>query len=806
MFPKTSGAASSRTRPVPSSSFASGDVAHADKRARPAAAVGGAAAAPHAAPAAPASRGGFSFGFAPDPSAAAAAEPVAAPALLPTPAIAAPVPSFAKYAVALRGWSAMGGLSLRTGDVVAVDWDQSTGFDLFVTVMAHVEGEGWRETAASGFVPPAVLRLVNPDSDVTTTHSHQPAATKPVGAAASAPVATAARAQANATAAAAIAAVPATADGDGLVLEYDSVFDAVERLTQHAHHVATPLDVDSSLASFVWPLTVGEFMSRVYSRKCLVVHSTGARLARLRGDFHGFDVAEMVNAASRLVVWMRALKTGAMQYLDAGPDVALNAYASGHTLYFNPETSTQDRYVRSLSRDLGIDFGTDKEGGGGDVEVFAVTTRHSTPWHFDAQDNFSVQLAGTKRWTVATSGQTNPLTNLHPRSTNRASVMSDFKVHCDANGRADGIPGADCDSEHRPVAALDAAPQESFIVRPGSVFYHPAGIWHKVDALDDEGSLSINISLDSLRWLDVIMARLAQRMHRVPRWRGRVLVPPQLGRGAAGNAQGAAMRLDFVRGTIRGMLDELKTVVGGLNAEDFAPPALLLDNRIGGGADGEDDDGEGGGGEKRKAATVAAATAAGVDSDAFPLHDADAIVALTALLNPVSRTATAGATEAVGASVSAGDVVLRRNPLVTVIPAEPPVATLQQLQQPTNAGGVLSHRGWEAHSGFGMQQGFQSQYCAQFYTARDSTPWVVQGKLRAADVHATVVAWARRNDSPVNAAGTVTLESVQKAAVAWVKEQTSSGDNVDVSAVEHAVLETVSMLVHVGALVVVPKA
>ncbi len=35
----------------------------------------------------------------------------------------------------------------------------------------------------------------------------------------------------------------------------------------------------------------------------------------------------------------------------------------------------------------------------------------------------------------------------------------------------------------------------------GSVMYHPAGVWHKVEALDD--SLSVNISLVGMTWADV---------------------------------------------------------------------------------------------------------------------------------------------------------------------------------------------------------------------------------------------------------------------------------------------------------------
>ena len=36
---------------------------------------------------------------------------------------------------------------------------------------------------------------------------------------------------------------------------------------------------------------------------------------------------------------------------------------------------------------------------------------------------------------------------------------------------------------------------------PGSLLYHPAGVWHSVEATDD--SLSVNISLVGMTWADV---------------------------------------------------------------------------------------------------------------------------------------------------------------------------------------------------------------------------------------------------------------------------------------------------------------
>ena len=83
-----------------------------------------------------------------------------------------------------------------------------------------------------------------------------------------------------------------------------------------------------------------------------------------------------------------------MQYLDVGsPDIALACYRAGYSLYFNPHPEIQKRYIKAICADLGMDFTSTIDGGiGGDIEIFAVNGRHCSPWHFDAQQNFTVQL------------------------------------------------------------------------------------------------------------------------------------------------------------------------------------------------------------------------------------------------------------------------------------------------------------------------------------------------------------------------------------------------------------------------------
>ncbi len=172
--------------------------------------------------------------------------------------------------------------------------------------------------------------------------------------------------------------------------QLDSVFAPARSLTLYPHFCTTPLTLEPGLDSFCWPLSTSQFLNEYYQRKALVVHATGQRLEQLEKDLHAFVVEDMIADASRLTVWMKT-QQGQMQYLEAGPDIALNCFRAGHSLYFNPSTEVQTKYISALAADLLHDFGAEKDGGiGGDLEIFAVQGRHATPWHFDAQENFTV--------------------------------------------------------------------------------------------------------------------------------------------------------------------------------------------------------------------------------------------------------------------------------------------------------------------------------------------------------------------------------------------------------------------------------
>ncbi|KNC86841.1 hypothetical protein SARC_01034 [Sphaeroforma arctica JP610] len=415
-----------------------------------------------------------------------------------------------------------------TGKVVKeryynIIWEKSSDFSLCVTDSSNVdivgpEGHVGREY----FVPPSVVRLVRSRTDEKSQTLKND-----------------------------------TVTNTDSILHYDSTWlKASCVLGYDLPYSNTPSLLEPGLECFVWPLSADTFMKNVFQQKALVVHGTGQRLEELRKDFHDLDVEEMVQEASRVVVWMKT-KQGKMQYIDAGPDIAINCYRAGHTLYFNPSLDVQRKYFDALTDSLGmkcIDFGMNRvDDFGGDIEIFAVDRAHDTPWHFDAQENFTIQLRGTKRWSVCKSDLKDIVTNLHPDSTNIEAVYNDYKTHSGYTGTRPTAPKEGIDDIY------------TFVLRPGSILYAPAGMWHRVQCEnEDGGSLSMNFSVDGRRWADLFASRLQPLLWKNAGWRGRI----------------QDMNPKKARETLNGLLEKLKDTVSRLTADDFLPPAILDSNAV----------------------------------------------------------------------------------------------------------------------------------------------------------------------------------------------------------------------------------
>lgn len=404
------------------------------------------------------------------------------------------VESEQRYALVTESRHAAGGFSLPAGSVVEIDWVKSTINEAYVrqVQLPTTQQQNDSQTLSrksKGFVPLSILRLLSPNTLSSSLPMSKPGVAK---------------------------FTSAYREGPSLV-ELDTMFEHTLTLPSQSssatlpprfprHYCQTPLTIEPSLESFIWPFTRDYFMQSVYSKKCLVIHSAFSRLKQIRNEyFDGFNVDRMLEVSPRVVVWMKDKLSNQMQYVDANPQVGSIAYRSGHSLYFNPPQAVQDAFILALAKDLGCDFGSvDKLGGAGDIEVFAVNTRHTTSWHRDAQENLSIQIYGRKKWTVVRprDEESSPMSNLHPHSSNRKSVINDrcvaiatdpsiSRMCSHPNSTTLGNPTTALESSS--IAASSSAnydnhpDAQSFVVRPGTIFYHPAGTWHKVEAIDDEG-------------------------------------------------------------------------------------------------------------------------------------------------------------------------------------------------------------------------------------------------------------------------------------------------------------------------------
>jgi hypothetical protein len=99
-------------------------------------------------------------------------------------------------------------------------------------------------------------------------------------------------------------------------------------------------------------------------------------------------------------------------------------HGAGHSAYCRAPPGLEANLVASLLRGTGLgclgasDLAAAAAPGGGggehalargEVELFFGTPGHVTDWHFDFQENFTVQLSGAKRWLLGRSPVAHPL-------------------------------------------------------------------------------------------------------------------------------------------------------------------------------------------------------------------------------------------------------------------------------------------------------------------------------------------------------------------------------------------------------------
>jgi len=290
----------------------------------------------------------------------------------------------------------------------------------------------------------------------------------------------------------------------------------------------------SALASLVSPTPVSRFLNQYWPERVFEAHGP---LSRLPSVF----------ASTRLSSF-RALATGYRGWLGFGQGTKssrmlsvqevnpIHLYEIGLSVYL-PDISENvpdaAAFLRALERDLGIEEGCCR------MTVWASPRGDGAPTHFDSEDVFSIQLAGTKRFEVAPMKEYSyPLGGQFAPG---ATPYDDMYAQIE-----NGFPEV-ADSD---FVAVD--------MKPGSVLFIPRGTWHRTQAEQDSFAISIGVRPPAL--VESFLEQLRYMLLQHPEWRR-----PMYGvRGDASRRQQAFERA-------RKALDAIPNIVQSISIDYLAP-------------------------------------------------------------------------------------------------------------------------------------------------------------------------------------------------------------------------------------------
>lgn len=243
---------------------------------------------------------------------------------------------------------------------------------------------------------------------------------------------------------------------------------------------ALPL-LEPSLAAVVAPHSTDEFLEHFWQREVFFCPGSPHLAQQLLAQLGAPSVPGLLWQSEHWAV-LRAQSSGHRSE-RASMAGALQAYEKeGATLYCQMKTDWPlAKWAAALGHALG-------EPPTGIAAVFAVRAGNGTSAHFDWNENFTVQLLGSKTWRVAAGFVKHPVSN--------------WRI---------GEPAPPYADTTSTPAEMPSDAQE-FLLVPGSVLYVPRGHLHQATAGGAADSLSLNLSFPPTPWAVVLCALLSQRL------------------------------------------------------------------------------------------------------------------------------------------------------------------------------------------------------------------------------------------------------------------------------------------------------
>ena len=182
------------------------------------------------------------------------------------------------------------------------------------------------------------------------------------------------------------------------------------------------------LAQLVHPLAPHKFVQAVYRQRVYATHSSARRFEPLVERLHRLSLARLLQdtPSEAIHVWVSGRLGGrpgeqsgggrAESFKTEDAEAALACHRAGGSLYFRAPEEVSDLLVTALSQQLGMSYGALHPDGAArsEVETFASRAGHTTDWHFDFMENFTLQLSGSKRWRLKRGDVAHPVRGCTP--------------------------------------------------------------------------------------------------------------------------------------------------------------------------------------------------------------------------------------------------------------------------------------------------------------------------------------------------------------------------------------------------------
>jgi len=270
-----------------------------------------------------------------------------------------------------------------------------------------------------------------------------------------------------------------------------------------------PSHIVGDLLDLILPPSISKeaFFAEFWEQKALFVCNEDAGpqtrfSARVLSEYLlGLDVEALVEASpsEEVHVWVASRMGGpSASFKTSDLNVAMGCYKTGAaSLYFRAPQPLIDTLISGMGFSLGAQFGCWGADNSlrGEIETFVSRPGNVTDWHLDFQENFTFQLQGSKKWLLRRSHLRAPVRGFTPHF----EISADVKDQQWCSARMDSST-----KDWSFDKCLEEDEVVEVVLRPGDVLYHPSGLLHRVETVSEEDSISINLSMDLLRFSDYL--------------------------------------------------------------------------------------------------------------------------------------------------------------------------------------------------------------------------------------------------------------------------------------------------------------